>query len=154
MSRRRPSPWGLAFLVVIVSACSPRLPTGVDTERLQEAISAGIGDPATCVLIGTRGSAKVAFRYNTRTTCARELPTCVGAARGTVGDLLRAVASDGQARAVSCSASDDGTRGVAWAAGPVSGRDLVYAAVMEGERTLPGHVMADRLAGAFKDAGL
>jgi hypothetical protein len=36
----------------------------------------------------------------------------------------------------------------------VAGRDLVFAAVMEGERALPGRVMTDRLAGAFTAAGL
>jgi hypothetical protein len=43
---------------------------------------------------------------------------------------------------------------VGWASGPVAGRDLVYAAVMEGPRALPGRIMAEKLADALKAGGL
>jgi hypothetical protein len=45
---------------------------------------------------------------------------------------------------------------VGWAAGKVASdsRDLVYSAVMEGERALPGQEMKARLDAAFRKAGL
>ena len=43
---------------------------------------------------------------------------------------------------------------MAWAAGPVEGHDLVYAAVMEGDLVPPGIVIADKLDDAFAKAGL
>lgn len=153
-TRRRRLVGVLASLTVVLGACAPGLPPGVERERLDAAISAGIGDPDTCVLIATAGAARTAYRYNSHTVCARTLPTCRGAARGAVADLLKSVVRDGQAQAVSCPASPDGGRTVAWAAGPIPGRALVYAAVMEGERALPSRVMAERLARAFRDAGL
>jgi len=142
------------FLLLALGACAPRLPDGVDASRLTEAISQAIGDPNTCVLIAPAGSAGVAYRYNTRMVCSRALPACVGQDRQTVDDLLKAVASDGAPRAASCSSVADGSRGVAWAAGPVAGRGLIYAAVMEGEQAFPGRMMSERLARAFADAGL
>jgi hypothetical protein len=152
---RRQAP---AFYTVIfalaLSACSPRLPEGVDEDRLAAEISGAIGDPNTCVLIARSGTDKVAYRYNTYMTCGRSLPACDAPGKRTVGDLLAMVARDGAPRAMSCSSNDVGSRGVAWAAGRVEGRGLVYAAVMEGERAFPGRMMSERLARAFKDAGL
>ena len=140
--------------VLALAACSPRLPRGVDPDRLTAAISEAVGDPNTCVLIAPSGTSRVAFRYNSRITCARPLPACSGPGQRTVGDLLKAVARDGAPRAASCASSPDGSRGVAWAAGPVAGRGLIYAAVMEGERAFPGRMVSERLARAFRDAGL
>jgi hypothetical protein len=134
--------------------CGPRLPKGVDPDRLDEAVSQAVGDPNTCVLIGRQGSGQVIWRYNTHTTCARRLPACDSAAGRTVGDLLKATATDGRARAASCTNAADPSRGVGWASGGLAGRGLVYAAVMEGTRALPGRIMAEKLDGAFKDAGL
>lgn len=142
------------LLALALGACSARLPQGVDEARLKASISGAVGDPSTCVLIAPSGSDEVAFRYNTYMTCARSLPACDRPGRRTLDDLLAEVAKDGVPRAMSCPSSDDGSRGVAWAAGPVAGRGLVYAAVMEGERAFPGRMMAERLARAFKDAGL
>lgn len=150
----RPIRGVLGFSAIVLAACGPGLPSGVDRGRLHAAISSAIGDPNTCVLIAPAGGGRVAFRYNSHITCARTLPTCQGADQGTVADLLKAVAADGQARALSCPSSPDGARTAAWAAGPAPGRALVYAAVMEGERALPSRVMAERLARAFKAAGL
>jgi hypothetical protein len=135
-----------AFAAVVLTACGPRLPAGVDADKLQEAVSDAVGDPNTCVLLGRQGSGEVVWRYNTHTTCARSLPSCEGAASRTVGDLLKAEAADGRARMLSCAS-------VGWAAG-AAGHGLVYAAVMEGSRAMPGRVMADKLDGALKDAGL
>lgn len=136
-----------------LGACSPSLPKGVDKDKLDQAISEEIGDPNTCVLVGEQGSGRVLYRYNTHTTCARTLPACDAPGTRTVDDLLKATAKDGQPRALSCNSTADGSRGVGWASGPVAGRKLVYAAVMEGNRTLPGRMIAEKMSGALKDAG-
>jgi hypothetical protein len=155
VSRARPKPALFAVLLALApGACAPRLPAGVDEQRLTREISQAIGDPNTCVLIAPSGTDRPAYRYNTHLTCARILPACSTAGKQSVSDLLAAVARDGAPRATSCPSSADGSRGVAWAAGPIEGRGLVYAAVMEGERAFPGRMMAERLARAFKDAGL
>ena len=148
--------WAASGLVLalVLSACAPKGPPGIDKAALNEAVGSAIGDPNTCVLIARSGSDKVAFRYNTYLTCGRTLPASDMPGKRTVGDLLAAVAADGAPRAMSCPSSDDGSRGVAWAAGAIDGRGLVYAAVMEGERAFPGRMMSERLARAFRDAGL
>jgi UDP-glucose 4-epimerase len=66
--------------------------------------------------------------------------------------LLDAAAKDGQPRTLSCSSTADASRGVGWAAGPIKGTDMVYAAMMEGERSFPGRMMAERLEAAFRRA--
>lgn len=144
----------LAAAGLIVAACSPAGPPGVDREKLDAEVSRAIGDPATCVLIGQKGSGKLLYRYNTATTCARTLPACERPERMTLTDLLLSTAKDGQSRRLSCNSAADASRGVGWASGPIEGTDMVYAAVMEGERTFPGRMMADRLAGAFRRAGV
>jgi hypothetical protein len=59
-------------------------------------------------------------------------------------------------RGASCPSSADGSRMVGWAEGAVGSKsaDLVYSAVMEGQKALPGHEMAARLAEAFQNVGL
>jgi hypothetical protein len=136
----------------LLTACAPDAPPGVDKIRLDEAISRAVGDPNTCVLIAERGG-KTLYRYNTATACAKTYPDCEGPGDMAVGDLLDAVAKDGQPRYLSCPTLADRSRGVGWAAGPVPGKDQVYAAVMEGDRSFPGRMMADRLEGAFRRAG-
>jgi hypothetical protein len=44
---------------------------------------------------------------------------------------------------------------VGWAEGAatVAGRDVLYSAVMEGDRALPGHEMSARLEGVFQSLG-
>ena len=146
---------GLALCAAGLAACSPGLPQGVDETKVHSEISSAIGDPNTCVLIGQQGSGKVVYRYNSHTTCGRSLPTCAGATQ-TVDDLLKATAKDGQPRATSCNSVADGSRGVGWASGVLTGKGKghVYAAVMEGERSFPGRMMSDRLSRALQDAGL
>ncbi|CAN7605957.1 hypothetical protein LJR225_004587 [Phenylobacterium sp. LjRoot225] len=147
----------LATLVLVLAsglaACGPRLPKGVDPDKLDQAVSAAIGDPLTCMLIGRKGSGQVVWRYNTHTTCARTLPACDGPGLRTVGELLKATAKDGQTRHLSCSTQADGSRGVGWSSGVIGDRGLVYAAVMEGERALPGRIMAEKIEGALQDGG-
>jgi hypothetical protein len=142
----------VAGAALSVAACSPGGPPGVDRDRLDEEISRAIGDPATCVLIGEKGSGKLLYRYNSATTCARTLPACDRPVRITVTDLLNATAKDGRPRRLSCDTAADHSKGVGWASGPIEGADWVYAAVMEGDRTFPGLMIADRLDGAFRRA--
>ena len=150
---------GLAATLSLAAlgACSPGAPKGVDKDQLDAAVSRAIGDPASCLLIAERASGKLVYRYNTHTACGRPLPACGGANDGglqTIDQLLKATVKDGQARMLSCSSTADASRGVGWAAGPIPGKGLVYAAMMEGDRAFPGRMMADRLSRAFKDAGL
>jgi hypothetical protein len=142
----------MAAALVALGACSPGGPPGVKPGELDDAVSKAIGDSETCVLIGERGSGKVLYRYNTATTCSNEWPACDRPERTSVGKLLDAAAKDGQVRLQSCYTLPDRSRSVGWAAGPIPGRDWVYAAVMQGERAFPGRMMADRLATAFDHA--
>jgi hypothetical protein len=146
----------LSFAAIALAACSPGAAKGVDKDTLDAAVSRAIGDPDSCLLIAEQASGKLVYRYNTHTACARPLPSCEGAAPATrtIDQLLKATLKDGLPRTLSCSSTGDASRGVGWASGPIPGKGLVYAAMMEGDRAFPGRMMADRLARAFKDAGL
>jgi len=141
-------------LALATAACSPKAPEGVDQQALDDAVGRAIGDPGTCVLISKAGEAKPVYRYNKLMICDRAWPACEGGGMRTVNDLLAMTAKDGKARTLSCFTNPDGSRGVGWAAGPVPGKPFVYAAVMEGDRALPGRIMAERLAAAFQKVGL
>lgn len=146
----------LSLALSMLAACSPGAPKGVDKDTLDAAISRAIGDPSSCLLIAEQSNGKLVYRYNTHTACARALPACVDgdANTQTIDQLLKATLKDGQSRMLSCSSTSDASRGVGWASGPIAGKGLVYAAMMEGDRAFPGRMMADRLTTAFKDAGL
>ena len=133
------------MLALALSACSPGAPPGVDRDQLDAAVSRAIGDPNSCLLIAQADTGKLYYRYNTHTACDRP-------ERTKVGKLLDATVKDRQPRALSCNTLADASRGVGWAAGPIKGTDLVYAAMMEGDRAFPGRMMADRLEGAFRRA--
>jgi hypothetical protein len=124
----------------------------VDREQLDAAVSRAIGDPNSCLLIAQAGSGKLYYRYNTHTACERALPSCDGAGERKVEQLLERTAQTRTPIQLSCNTLADASRGVGWAAGPIAGTDLVYAAMMEGERAFPGRMMADRLEGAFRRA--
>lgn len=154
-TRSRTPPKGLAgaaLAALALSACSPGAPPGVDRNQLDEAVSRAVGDPTSCLLIAQAGSGKLLYRYNTHTACDRELPSCEGAAKTKVAKLLARTAATRAKVQLSCDTLDDASRGVGWAAGPIEGTDLVYAAMMEGDRAFPGRMMADRLEGAFRRA--
>jgi hypothetical protein len=152
-SRRPPRVLALAAAAALVmTACSPTAPPGVDRDELDAAVSRAIGDPNTCVLIAKAGSSRALYRYNTATACAREFPACDGAGTRKLKDLLEATAKDRRVRTLSCNTQADASRGVGWASGPIAGTDLVYAAMMEGDRAFPGRMMADRLETAFRRA--
>jgi hypothetical protein len=127
---------------------------GVSKDRLDQAVSDAIGDVATCVMMAEKASGKVVYRYNTATVCARQLPSCEGPGRMTVKALLEATVKDGKPRQLSCSTTPDNSRGVAWASGLLPQSGIAYAAVMEGTRTFPGRMMADRLEPRLADLGL
>lgn len=135
-----------------LAACQPGAPPGVDKDQLDEAVSRAIGDPNTCLLIAEKGSGRTLYRYNTATVCAKAWPGCEGPGDLTVGRLAKLTAQDAKVRNLSCYTLPDRSRSVGWAAGPVPGRDWVYAAVMEGDRAFPGLMMQDRLEGAFRRA--
>jgi hypothetical protein len=143
-----------ALLSLALAACAQEAPDGVDKAKLDAEVSGAIGDATTCMLIAEQDSGKVVYRYNTRTVCARTLPACERPEPQTVEALLKATAKDGQPRTLSCNTTADASRGVGWASGVIAGKGLVYAAVMEGERAMPGRIMADKLGRAFRDAGL
>jgi hypothetical protein len=145
---------GIVGAGLLAAACAPGAPPGVDKAKLDEAVSRAIGDPMTCVMIAEAGTGRVVYRYNTASVCARTMPACEGAGERGVGDLVALTAKDGKVRTLSCDTTVDGSRGVGWAAGPIAGKPLVYAAAMEGERGFPGRIMAERLERGFKAAGL
>ena len=148
-----------ALTAVALSACGPSAPKGVDKEKLDEAVSRAIGDPASCLLIADRTTGRVVYRYNTHIACDRELPACDAKGMRSISQLLEATRKDGQARQLSCYSTADASRGVGWASGvlpgPTPGKGgLVYAAMMEGDRSFPGRMMAERLDNAFAKVGL
>ena len=150
----RPAPALAALAFLLLTACAPTAPQGVEQQALDEAVARAIGDPSTCVLILEPGKTKPVYRYNKLMICERAWPDCKGGGLRTAKDLLAMTARDGQARTESCFTNPDGSRAVGWASGPIEGKALVYAAVMEGDRALPGRIMAERLAAAFRKAGL
>lgn len=151
-SSTRPRLAGAALAVLSLAACSPTAPPGVDRDQLDAAVSKAVGDPNTCVLIAKAGSGGTLYRYNSATACAREFAACDAPGTRKLDSLLETTVKDRQPRQLSCNTEADASRGVGWAAGPIAGTDLVYAAMMEGDRAFPGRMMADRLEGAFRKA--
>ena len=143
---------GLLLAALLVSACTPNAPKGVDKAVLDQAVGKAIGDPGTCVLIAEGG--KRVYRFGSNLVCGRKLPACGGGLAQTPGDLLEAALVRKTPMTASCPSNRDGSRLVAWASGPIDGHDMVYAAVMEGDQVPPGVVIADKLDAAFKAAGL
>ena len=141
------------LLAAALSGCSPSAPPGVDKAALDEAISEAIGDPGTCVLIADQDR-KLLYQFGTHMVCGRNLPACDGPGDRTLEQLLKTAPTSGTAQTASCRSNADGSRLVAWAAGPVEGKPMVFAAVMEGDLVPPGIVIADKLKGAFARAGL
>lgn len=139
--------------LLALSACSPAALKGINTAKLDDNISRSIGDPNTCVLVAEAGSGKIVHQYNTHAACRADWPSCEAAAPRSARDLIKIVAKDSQTRTLSCDTRADGSRGVAWATGPVAGRPLVYVAVMEGDRVFPGRMIAERMEGVFQRSG-
>jgi hypothetical protein len=142
----------LLLSILALAACGPKLPAGVDEARLTDEIGRAIGDPSTCVIVSD-AKGKTVYQFGTHTTCGRALPACDAPGARTVEALSEQAAAGRDFSPISCrSLTPD--RGVAWAAGPIEGRPLYYAAVMEGSNIPPGLVIRDKLAAAFRRAGL
>jgi hypothetical protein len=143
--------------LVALTACAKPPPSGqgLHSNQLDTQIAAAIGDPTTCLLLADRATGRVVYRYGDDFNCSRALPACDSSATITAKDALRAATRSG-GRFASCPSLPDGSRMVGWAAGRVQStkRDLIFSAVMEGERALPGHEMNARLYDAFAKAGL
>ncbi len=151
----------LLAIAALLAACSPTTPGaapaagGLPSNQLDSQIAAAIGDPTTCVLIADAGG-KVLYRYGDDFNCVRGLPACDAPGLINAKSALQYATKPG-GRFASCNSLPDGSRQVGWAEGPVqsaAGRNLVYSAVMEGQRALPGHEMNARLFDAFNKAGL
>ena len=125
------------------------------SNALDQGIGAGIGDPTTCVLIADKTTGKVLYQYGEIFNCVRGLPACDRQGVLSARQAL-AFATLPQSRETSCASVPDGSRMVGWAEGFVGPKspNLVYSAVMEGQKALPGHEMAARLSEAFQNAGL
>jgi hypothetical protein len=156
--------WALASIAfataAILCGCKPSgggglLGGGLPTNQLDNQIAAAIGDPTTCVLVADAASGKVVYRYGDDFNCVRGLPACDAPGLISANTALQFAAKPG-GRFASCNSLPDGSRTVGWAEGPVqsSTRKLVYSAVMEGQRTLPGREINARLYDAFQKAGL
>ena len=151
--RRAPA---AAALAVMLCACAPTPPSGQGLPTtLDNQIAAAIGDPTTCVLLADRVTGKVVYRYGDDFNCSRALPACDSAGSMNAKDGLKDASAPG-GRMQSCPSLPDGSRMVGWAEGRVQStkRDLIFSAVMEGQRALPGHEMNARLYDAFQKAGL
>ncbi len=138
---------------LLLSACaqSGKLPA----KKLDAAIGARVGDPTTCVVIADKTSGKVLYRYGEEFNCARALAACDRPGTLSGRQALGLAATPG-GRGASCASNPQGTRNVGWAEGVIAGSDppLIYSAVMEGQRALPGIEMNTRLAQVFSDTGL
>jgi hypothetical protein len=107
------------------------------------------------VLLADAASGRVIYRYGSSFNCERQLPACDAPGTLSATAALKFAGRPG-GRLASCASVPDGSRTVGWAEGQApskSGR-LVYSAVMEGERALPGHEINARLYDAFQAAGL
>ena len=133
-------------ILAMLAACAPKGPEGVDPDLLAQAVGESVGDPGTCVVLAERESGKIVWKSAKSYVCARTLPSCVTAAERSVEDLAEDAAKGG--------ALMTGCSNVTWAAGPTRRENLVFAAVMQGERALPGIEIARRLDKAFERAGL
>jgi hypothetical protein len=125
------------------------------SDALHDAIAHAVGDPSTCVLLADRATRKVVYRYGETFNCVRGLPACDRPGTLSATGAL-ALADGASGRAASCPSNADGSRLVGWAEGRANSRsrDLIYSAMMEGDRAMPGHEIAARLDDAFDKAGL
>lgn len=148
---------GLALVAGLLAGCAPKLPAGVDADRLTQLVGRAIGSPSTCVVVANASGA-VVWKAGGYITCARNLPTCAGGDPVTAEVVLKASLGK-PARIASCPSAAGGANTVGWAVGPVPTADgkpdrgLTYVAVMEGERALPGREIQERVEHAFTRAG-
>ena len=140
---------------LILGACAKPAGNTLLSDALDSAIGPAIGDPSTCVILAERVGGKAVYQYGQDSNCTRALPACDRPGTLSAKSAL-ALADTADGRRASCPSDAAATRSVGWAQGRVAAakRDLVFSAVMEGERALPGREMSSRLADAFSKAGL
>jgi hypothetical protein len=150
----------LAAIAPLLAACAPHggggtTGGGLPSTQLDNQIAAAVGDPTTCVLLADAASGKVVYRYGDDFNCSRGLPACDAPGLMNAKTALQFAARPA-GRFASCNSLPDGSRQVGWAEGPAQSakHNLVYSAVMEGQRALPGREMNARLYDAFSKAGL
>ncbi|MGH6992818.1 MAG: hypothetical protein ACRED8_02455 [Caulobacteraceae bacterium] len=128
---------------------------GLPSADLDQAIGDQIGDPTTCVLIVDVASGKTLYQYGSGFNCARPWPACDRAGSLTARSAVP-LAQTPDGRGASCPVGGGPGAMVGWAEGKIAGakRPLVYSAVMDGSRALPGHEMAGRLEQVFANLGI
>lgn len=138
-----------------LGGCTPKSAEGLHASQLDTQIAQAIGDPSTCLLLADDKTGKVVYRYGDDFNCSRTLPACDFSGVMNAKAALQYARRPG-GRMASCPSVADGSRTVGWAEGRVQSakRDLIFSAVMEGERALPGHEINARLFDAFQKAGL
>ncbi|MFD1190298.1 hypothetical protein [Phenylobacterium conjunctum] len=143
----------LGLVPLSLAACAPQAGKAINKDQLDDAVGAAIGDPNTCVVLASRSGKTVVYEFGNYLTCTHPWPDCAGGKR-TARDFLNQTIGKAEATRESCASLEDGSRGVAWSAGPTPDPDLAYAAAMEGPNVPPGVVIADKLKAAFEKAGL
>ncbi|MGH6987562.1 MAG: hypothetical protein ACRED9_12090 [Caulobacteraceae bacterium] len=128
---------------------------GLPSADLDQAIGDEIGDPTTCVLIVDAASGKTLYQYGSGFNCARPWPACDRGGTLTARSAVP-LAQTPDGRGASCPVGGGPGAMVGWAEGKIAGakRPLVYSAVMDGSRALPGHEMAGRLEQVFGNLGI
>jgi hypothetical protein len=149
----------LAIAASLAGCTNPASPGGVGpglpSSQLDAQIAAAVGDPTTCVLIADAATGKVLYRYGDDFNCTRGLPACDQPGLINAKSALASASRPG-GRFASCASLPDGSRRVGWAEARIQStrRNLIYSAVIEGQRALPGHEINARLYDAFQKAGL
>jgi hypothetical protein len=140
---------------LFMAGCSRPSANSFPSDALDQTIAGVIGDPTTCVIIAERTTHRTLYRYGELFNCVRGLPACDRPGFLTAQQAL-ALADTTDGRGASCPSNAHSGRRVGWAEGRVASkkRDLIYSAVMEGDRALPGQEMIARLTDAFANAGL
>ena len=133
-------------LCTTLAACGPSLPKSVNQDALEQSIAMSMGDVNTCVVLVDRATGKIAWSTGLKEACRAKYPACTSNKSINVQDLAK--------QAVGGLALTTGCDLVSWAAGPAGKSNYAYAAVMSGERALPGREMSLRLDAAFAAAGL
>ena len=93
------------------------------------------------------------YRYGEGFNCERGLPACDRPGTQSAEQALGLATTPPDGHFASCSSNAAGDRSVGWAEAKVTGskRDLIYSAMMEGQRALPGRELAARLDAAFRE---
>lgn len=144
---------------LLLAACTPPAPGGVNVDVLNNAVADAVGDPATCVILAEKDTGKIVYRLGEPRICRREFSDCRTPPAVLSADKLIQLAAKGDERAESCDIQNGESR-VGWASGPVTAGEgakhgpLVYAVNMEGVNALPGREIKARLEPALAKAGL